>query len=381
MPASSMRCITDATGFSRYLLSPKKQNIAEAQLLQEEIADERVLYAGSTMLADANLEQIDGLRDEFKLFAGRKYDGISLRISLAKDEHLTGEQWKNYVAEIMKEYLSDRNYIFVIHNDGQNNIEHAHIIATFLDKDGKWMNFAGHRQSEKEAERQQEIVNKISEIYGLRTLPIVDGNFNRRTLTDADTRQTIAIRNRLQDTDADEPKQNLWLDELKKDFKQACRTEKTADAVLQRLADKGWHLHRETEKHITLSKNIDGKNYKVRLGRLDRNLPNRKSLQAYLDKRNSKPTQTPTDTLSRTPITPCASNGASAGTPGVAGTAVADENDTEDIKHAIAIYNREQAQIAMMAGQIAEVENEVNNIMMEDMLEINDAVLKLKNRR
>jgi hypothetical protein len=237
---------------------------------------ERVQYVTSTFAS------YTGIQDELKLLKGKKYNGIDFRISFSpEDRKLTEAEFKSFAEEVVKGYLGDRNYIAVMHGDTEH--QHIHIISTFLDANGKALNFAGRRNANAEAVRRQEIVDTACKKFNLSVLPRQDNSYNARDgipgyeyKKERITKAEKSMKDRGQD---------LWLDDMRNavsDSLSACRD---FDSFVSALAKQGITISRETASTLTFQ-NANG--MKARLNRLFSNMKTRQDIERKLAKNKSK---------------------------------------------------------------------------------------------
>ncbi len=246
MATSRTRGMQGTTGLLNYCLDTQGKN-------------NRVQFVHSTFISGTDK---DGIASELKLFAGKKYDGLATRISFdPHDRKLSGQEFKNFCEIISKDYLKDRNYIAICHNDTEH--QHIHIISTFLDADNKPLNFVG-RAKYKEAIRQQETIDKACRELNLSTLQRPEGRFNTR-----DGIEGYSYKN----------------ERIVKAEKQGKQPEK---AELRKLINNAKsiselepYITRETENSLTFS--FKGK--KIRLNSINMSLKNRADLETYISNR------------------------------------------------------------------------------------------------
>jgi hypothetical protein len=246
MATTNMTAIPAANGFITYCLDPQ----------EDKGKQERVQFVHSTFVDPAA---------ELKLSRGREYDGIDFRISFSpEDRKLTEKEFKDFVEDVSK-YLGDRNVIAICHNDTEH--QHIHIISSFLDANGKALNFAGRRNANAEAIRRQSIVDECCKKFNLSTLPRNENSYN--------TREGIGGY-------------QYKKERITKAEKQGKQPEK---AELRRLINNAKdiseiekYIVRETENSLTFL--YDGK--KIRVNCIDKNLKNRADLENHIKNQTKK---------------------------------------------------------------------------------------------
>jgi hypothetical protein len=244
MATSNMKAIPAANGFITYCLDPKGSK-------------ERVQYVHSTFTVP---------RAELKLSSGKKYDGIDFRISFdPNDKKITEKEFKEFVENVTAKYLGNRNYIAIAHNDTDH--QHIHIISSFLDANGKPLNFAGRRNANAEAIRRQSIVDEACKKYNLSTLPRETGKYNNRE--GIPNFQYKKERITKAEKAGKQPDKSL-LRELINNAKDISELEK--------------YIVRETPNSLT----FDFQGKKFRLNSINKNLKNRTDLEKYIKAKNHK---------------------------------------------------------------------------------------------
>ncbi len=176
MATSNMKVIVNRGGTRKmllYLLNPSKEHAKSARIVEPE--SERVQFIYSTYLND--ISDIKNLVKEILLSKGRKAESVHFRISFSPDDRKLGPlEIQQFCNEIMKRYLPGRNFIAVTHNDCEH--QHIHILADYLDTDGRALNFKKHFAGE-EAKRRQSAVDQVCELMNLNTVQREPERFKR----------------------------------------------------------------------------------------------------------------------------------------------------------------------------------------------------------
>jgi hypothetical protein len=248
MATTNMKAIPAAAGFIAYCLDLKGKK-------------ERVQFVHSTFTDH---------KAELKMFAGKKYNGIDFRISFGpSDRKLTEKEFKEFVEEVTKGYLGERNYITICHNDTEH--QHIHIISTFLDSNSKALNFAGRRNSAQEAVRRQEIVDNACKKFGFSVLPRAENSYNARDGIPGYEYKKERI------TKAERVGKLPEVQELRKLINNA-----------KSISEIESHITRETVNSLTFT----FKGRRIRLNSLNRKLKNRQDLENFIktkeDRMNAK---------------------------------------------------------------------------------------------
>jgi hypothetical protein len=211
-----------------------------------------------------------GIQDELKLLKGKKYDGIDFRISFSpEDRKLSEAEFRSFTEEVARQYLGDRNYIAVCHNDTEH--QHIHIISTFLDSNSKALNFAGRRNANAEAVRRQSIVDEVCKKLNLSVLPRPDNSYNAREGIPNYEYKKERI------TKAERVGKLPEVQELRKLINNA-----------KNISELEPYITRETPNSLTFT--FQGR--RIRLNNLNRNLKNRTDLENFIktkeDRMNAK---------------------------------------------------------------------------------------------
>jgi len=174
-------------------------------------------------------EGIDAFLTESSLSAGKKFDGNTLRLAfhpkdipaLLKDGNLDKKKLKSIINRVGDKYFQGRPVFGIVHGDTGHI--HIHFFSTFLNPNGKPLNFAG-RGKYREAIRRQTIMDNICRDHGLSTLSREPGTFRS-----AKSRVPIGV------VRAAEDGAYIWTSDLKKRIASARKSSHDIPSFIQNL--------------------------------------------------------------------------------------------------------------------------------------------------